>query len=116
MPDLVITEEELEDGVVLLEASGFLDAYTYVELEEKIHQLIDRECYRIIVQLDKLTYMSSAGAGVFIGANQMTKDAGGKLVILNPTENVYEVFKLLGLTQIFSFAKSLENAKKALKN
>lgn len=114
MPNLIIEEQEMEGGVVMVDVSGFLDAFTLVDLEEKINDIFDRDCNRIIVKLDNLTYISSAGAGAFIQTNQMANDSGGKLVILNPSQNVYEVFELLGLTKIFSFAKSLDKAKVAV--
>ena len=114
MPDLVIKEQVLDNGIILLNASGFLDAYTFVDLEEKVHEVYEKGLNKIIIQLDSLTYISSAGAGVFISTNQMAADAGGKMVILSPSQNVYEVFELLGLTQIFTFTNDLEQAKAAV--
>ncbi|RME84981.1 MAG: anti-sigma factor antagonist [Planctomycetota bacterium] len=111
MPDLHIEEQELEEGVVLLDASGFLDAFTVEDLREKFQELFDRGCNRIIVKLDNLTYISSAGAGAFIEANQLANDGGGKLVILNPSQNVYGVFDLLGLIKILNITKDLNKAK-----
>ena len=61
-------------------------------------------------------YISSAGAGVFIGALSCAADNGGSVVLLKPTPNVQEVFDLLGLSQLFTIVDSVEKAYEALKS
>lgn len=111
MSDLKIKSDNLEDGVVLLNTEGYLDAHTFEELEATIQGLFDKQVYRIIVDLEKLDYISSAGCGVFIGAIGVAQENDGNIVLLKPSANVREVFDLLGLTQIFPFADDLPGAK-----
>lgn len=111
MSDLKIKTDNLEDGVVLLNAEGYLDAHTFEEMEKMIQELFDKKHYRIIVDLEKLDYISSAGCGVFIGAIGVAQENNGNIVLLNPSANVREVFDLLGLTQIFPFATDLALAR-----
>ena len=101
MSGLTITKRELDDGIVLIKASGFLDAHTFEEMENYIEDLFRKQVFKIIVRLDELDYISSAGAGVFIGAIGTANANGGNIVLLNPSSNVKEVFDLLGLSQIF---------------
>ncbi len=110
MPDLKIQQQSLGDGVNFIEAEGFLDAHTFEEMENLINQLFREDCYKIIVKLEKLDYISSAGAGVFVGAISTSKDNGGDIVFLKPSPNVKEVFDLLGLSQIFQFAETQDEA------
>ena len=58
-------------------------------------------------------YISSAGAGVFIGALSEAQENGGDIVLLKPAPSVLEVFELLGLTQIFTIEEDEEEAKDA---
>jgi anti-sigma B factor antagonist len=111
MPELTIASESLADDIVLLRLGGFLDAHTFEELDEAINNLFEQGTYKIVADLSGLEYISSAGAGVFIGALAMAQENGGNIVISSPTENVHEVFDLLGLTQIFKIADSPEDAK-----
>ncbi|MFC1586829.1 STAS domain-containing protein [Planctomycetota bacterium] len=104
--------DKLEDGFVLVTIHGFLDAHTFEQMENTFNQLFDEEEYQIIVELSDVPYISSAGAGVFIGAVGTSQDADGNIVMLNPQANVKEVFDLLGLTQIFSFSSDIESARK----
>ncbi|MBI4575352.1 MAG: STAS domain-containing protein [Planctomycetes bacterium] len=106
MPDLNITCEPRGDGLTFLTAEGFLDAHTFEKMEKTINALFDEGKYKLVVGLEKLDYISSAGAGVFIGAIGVAQENNGNLVLLNPTPNVKEVFDLLGLTQIFPIVGS----------
>jgi stage II sporulation protein AA (anti-sigma F factor antagonist) len=100
MSDFKISQEKA-DGVALLRVEGFLDAHTFEQLEEAIRVVFDGGCFKLVVDLGRVDYISSAGAGVLIGARSESQENGGDIVLLNPTENVKEVFDLLGLTQIF---------------
>ena len=101
MSGLTIKKEKLEGGIVLIRASGFLDAHTFEEMEKVIEDLFRDRIFKIIVHLNGLDYISSAGAGVFIGALGTATSNGGNIVLLSPSSSVKEVFDLLGLSQIF---------------
>jgi anti-sigma B factor antagonist len=97
-----IEKEILPDkGVVLMHLAGFLDAHTFERLEEAISGLFAKGHYKLVVDLAGVEYISSAGAGVFIGTLSEAHEHNGNIVLMNPTPNVREVFDLLGLTQIF---------------
>ena len=81
----------------------------------KIQELFDTGRYRLMIELSGLDYISSAGAGVFIGAIGTAQEHQGNIILLNPSSNVKEVFDLLGLSQIFTFCESKEEAIQILK-
>lgn len=114
MPAFQIVKEKIQEGLVLLTVKGFLDAHTYEQLEKTIDELIDSGTIKIIVDLSSLDYISSAGAGVFIGAVAKAQENDGNLVLMRPSTNVREVFDLLGLSQIFTFKNTKEEAVRAL--
>jgi anti-sigma B factor antagonist len=101
MSGLRISKRELDNNIMLIKASGFLDAHTFEEMENEIENLFRQQVFRIVIRLDELDYISSAGAGVFIGAVGTATANGGNIVLLSPSPNVKEVFDLLGLSQIF---------------
>lgn len=114
MAPFSIHKEKLPGGEILIKVKGFLDAYTYENFERTIGELFEGGNYRLIVDLSELQYISSAGAGVFIGAIGQAQEHSGNIVILSPTDNVKEVFELLGLSQIFTFTQTREEALQAL--
>ena len=114
MPTFRIQKEKLQGGVVLLRVAGFLDAHTFEQLEKHFNDIFDLGTYRLVVDLSELGYISSAGAGVFIEAIGTAQENGGNIVLLKPGPNVKEVFDLLGLSQIFTFKDTREEALKSL--
>jgi len=111
VPDLKLSQETLPQGVCYIEAKGFLDAHTFEEMEQLINSVFRQNCFRLIVKLEELQYISSAGAGVFVGAIGRAKENGGDIVFLKPSPPVKEVFDLLGLSAIFQFASSRDEAQ-----
>ena len=102
LDDFKIEKEVILDtGVVIVHLKGYLDAHTFERLDDAISGLFEKGNYKIVVNLSDVEYISSAGAGVFIGALSEAHEHNGDIVLMHPTTNVREVFDLLGLTQIF---------------
>ena len=105
-----IKQESLESGVVVVYVQGHLDAHTFEHLEEAIATLFAGGRNKIVVSLSAVNYISSAGAGVFIWALSEAQEAGGNMVLLAPQPSVLEVFKLLGLDQVFNITQDRTQA------
>ena len=114
MPSFSIRLDTLDGSAVMLTVSGYLDAHTFEQLEEAIAGTFAKGHHRIIIDLEGVTYISSAGAGVFIWALGEAQDAGGNMVLLNPTPAVLEVIKLLGLDQMFTISRDSAAAQAQL--
>lgn len=114
MPELNIERSMAGEGVCVLSLSGFLDAHTFEQLDEEIGDLYEQGVFNVIADLSGIEYISSAGAGVFIGSLASAQESGGDIILVNPTPNVREVFDLLGLTQIFKIQPSTDEALAAL--
>jgi anti-anti-sigma factor len=110
MSELEISTQTLDNNVVMIRPSGYLDAHTFEQLENVIDDIFENQTYRLIVNLEAVNYISSAGAGVFIGAISQAHENSGNIIFLNPSTNVQDVFDLLGLSQIFSFASQVDEA------
>ena len=116
MSDFEIKTEMLDKGAALVNVRGYLDAHTFEQLDKALGGLFEEKIFKIVMKLDELDYISSAGAGVFIGVFGRAQENHGDLVILKPSPNVREVFDLLGLSQIFKIVDDLPSAVKALQS
>ncbi|MDQ7779646.1 MAG: STAS domain-containing protein [Planctomycetota bacterium] len=114
MPDFAIETQQIKPGIRFVAVRGFLDAHTYEELDKTISECFDQGVHKLVVDLSRLDYISSAGAGVFIGNIGTAQDNDGNIILLNPSQNVREIFDLLGLTQIFTFAQDVDSAVRLL--
>jgi len=110
MNGLKINVEETKGGVVCIDLVGYLDAHTYEKLEDTFQKHFREKHFRYVVDLSRLEYISSAGAGVFIGAASTCQDNQGNIVLVKPTPEVQEIFELLGFSQIFPVVKEREQA------
>lgn len=110
--ELRITSKLIDDGeAIIVKPIGYLDAHTFEYMERELKKIFQtQKIFKVVIDLGSLKYISSAGAGVFIGAIGTARDFGGDIVLLNPTLNVREVFDLLGLSTIFQIVESEEEA------
>lgn len=108
MVDLQIKTQELPNGVVAILVKGFLDAYTYTEMERVINNLFNRNIYRLIADLSRVNYISSVGVEVFSAALKTAQENKGDIIIIAPKPNV--IFRLLGLSKIFTITNSIGHA------
>lgn len=109
---LNIEVKQLLKGITHLKVVGVIDGNTYEKMEKQINTLFAASRYKLVVQMDQVTYISSAGAGVFMTAVGTAQDHGGNIVILKGTKEVKDVFELLGLDQILLYAETLEESAK----
>lgn len=110
MREFEINLESLSGNVTYVHITGWLDAHTFEYMEQAITNLFNEGKVRLAVDLADVEYISSAGAGVFIGTLSASHEKGGDIVLMNPTEPVKEVFDMLGLSQVFKFANTKDEA------
>lgn len=96
--------------LTILSLTGFLDAHTAPEFEKAIQQEFDAGHVRLIVDCGGLTYISSAGLGVFMSFIEDIRAANGDLKICNLTPKVAQVFEVLGFDSIFEMMPTLNDA------
>jgi anti-sigma B factor antagonist len=67
-----------EREVAIVEVTGDIDLTTVAELRERLFALAD-EGQPLIIDLDRVTFIDSAGLGVLIGAARRVEGHGGTL-------------------------------------
>ncbi len=65
MSDFKVHQRDGED-VSVIELKGYLDAHTAPDLENAFQKLLTEKRYNIVVNCRDLSYISSAGLGVFM--------------------------------------------------
>ena len=101
------------DGIYVLDLKGYLDAHTAPDLEKALQGLVDEKKFNILVNCKELTYISSAGLGVFMAYIEDVRKNGGDIKLSNMTPKVYNVFDLLGFPLLYDITKDeMEAVKK----
>jgi anti-sigma B factor antagonist len=96
--------------IALISIIGYVDTTTCQELAKVIQNLTTQKRYQIIADLGGVSYISSAGWGVFVGEIKYIRDQGGDLKIVQMNSEVFEVFEMLEFNRILNYYDSLEEA------
>lgn len=99
-----------QDNITILNLNGFLDAHTSVELEKCLEDIISDEKYRIVVNFDKLSYISSAGLGVFMAFIETARNNSGDIKLCAMSDKIYNIFDMLGFPILFEIYKEEKSA------
>ncbi len=96
--------------VKVLAFEGSLDTQTSPDALTQLTELIDGGDKKILVNFEKLLYISSAGLRILLAAAKQLKAADGELRICDLNEVVKEVFDISGFSTIFKIFESETDA------
>jgi anti-anti-sigma factor len=102
--------DQVQDASVL-SLTGYLDAHTVAEFDKRADEVISAGSTRLVLDMQDLNYISSAGIGALMSLSQRLRKDGGDLVLLQPTAKVHKILDLLGFTKIFHLSNSEEEAR-----
>ena len=72
-----------------------------VVLREKVGELIDGGHTKILLNLERVKYMDSAGIGELVACYKRAKEHEGIVKLLNPSGKVYDLLQLTKLEDVF---------------
>ena len=87
------TEENGSEVVVFVD--GKMDTNTSPQVTEELTKYVDSKD-KIILDLEKLSYVSSAGLRVFVMIDQQMKEKGGELNVRNVSRDIMDIFEMTG--------------------
>lgn len=108
---LEVAMKEKSPGVFVLMPSGSLDSATHMILEEKLDQALKNKPKTIILDLEKLKYISSIGLRIIFKTKKTVKQYGGVVALVNLQPQVKDVFKIINALPdepVFSSMKELD--------
>ena len=103
-------------NISVVDLKGYLDAHTAPELEKTFETLIGSKKFNIVVNCKELTYISSAGLGVFMAFIEDVRKNSGDIKLSNMTPKVYNVFDLLGFPLLYDITKDEMEAVQKFSN
>jgi anti-sigma B factor antagonist len=111
MSDFKVAQRESKD-VNVLDLKGYLDAHTAPKLEEAFQTLLTARRFNIVVNCKDLSYISSAGLGVFMAYIEDVRKNSGDIKLSNMSPKVFNVFDLLGFPLLYEIFKDENEAVK----
>lgn len=112
MPDIQVEVSYTgnNDEIAIISARGFIDTTTAPDLEKRLEEQLALNKYKIVVNLENIDYVSSAGWGVFVSEIREIRENNGDLVLVNMSSDVYDVYELMEFSSILKSFESLEDA------
>jgi anti-sigma B factor antagonist len=112
---LKVTVEDKGQGAYAIRPVGSIDANTFSILGLEVEEIMKKSPRMIIFDMANVNYVSSAGVGVVLLAEQDLKPNNGKVLMVNlqpQIRKVFDIVKALPDQQIF---KSIEEMDEYLK-
>jgi anti-sigma B factor antagonist len=103
-----------EAGHAVLSVTGNVDAGTEQRFRDALTSVLAHGVARIVVDLSRVAFMSSAGIGVLMGVRRVLADAGGSLALAAPHGEVAQVLSITGVAEVIPVAACVTDAVAAL--
>ncbi len=113
MPNPFAIQTAVEDGLSIITLEGFVDAHTAPQFENTVQSEIDAGRIKLIVNCEKLSYISSAGLGVFMSFVEELRERDGDIKICGLVPKVKHTFDILGFQDIFEMLEDQAAARQS---
>jgi anti-sigma B factor antagonist len=100
MSELTITKKQ-EGSTLTIFVGGRIDTATSPQLDTEAKASIEG-ISKLILDIGKVSYISSSGLRVLLSLHKAMDANGGKLIVSKPTEMVLEVFDVTGFADMLN--------------
>ncbi len=104
-----------ETKLISLEGQFIGDTETDA-LRDTLTKLAKDGNQKLIINLEKTTYMNSTALGVMISAHAGYAKRNGKFVLCNLGDSLLKIFEMTKLTQVFPVCDNIEKATHFVNN
>ena len=94
--------KKAEDSKVCFALEGRLDTVTSPDLEKELRESLDGVS-ELVIDFEKLEYISSAGLRVLL-STQKVMNRQGSMKVVNVNETIMEIFEVTGFSDILTIA------------
>lgn len=89
-------------GRTVVRAVGEVDVASGDRLRDALARAVTDGRKDLVVDLTGITFMDSTGLGILVGALKRVRLAGGTLELVISSERLLKVFRITGLTGLFT--------------
>ena len=102
--------QENNNGIEIFNVKGSLDSNTSTEFETLIYTALENGQRKLILNLENLDYISSAGIRVMLKTTKDLKRMEGNIVLCALQDYVKEVFEIAGFDGYLNIENNLKTA------
>lgn len=97
----------------VIDLDGEIDLFNTAELKQTLQQLVASGQFRIIINMERVSYIDSTGIGVFLSVLKPLREKAGDLKLAALSAAVQKVFQLTRLNGFFDVHTDIESAEKS---
>ena len=98
----------------IVHASGLLDEGSVPAFRDVLYNAMDRGYRDLIVEMSEVRGISSVGISAFLCAIRRFENERGRIALVGCSPSVADVFRIVGLDQLFLIYPDLDRARSAL--
>src|ERR1700748_3575814 len=99
-----------KDGIEVVDVEGEIDVYTAPRLRELLIDLVNKNNYQLVVNMEKVEFLDSTGLGVLVGGLKRVRAHDGSLDLVCTQERILKIFRITGLTKVFGIHETVDEA------
>jgi anti-sigma B factor antagonist len=101
-----------QDGVTVFQVNGEINISTSPELKKQFEKQPPK---KLVVDLEKVTYIDSSGLATLVEMLKKTKSQGGSLSLAGLSEKVRSLFEITKLDKLFLILPTQQEAVSRIK-
>lgn len=101
------------EDITVIEVEGNIDSRTAGEFEKKTVEATQKED-KLIIDLSKVEFLSSAGLRALLMLYRQVKARNGKIVLVGVSEEIQDVMENTGFINFFILADQMDDGVKEL--
>lgn len=101
----LVKDVRREGDATIVAARGEIDLRHSPDFHRALIGLCEERPRLLVIHLGEVTYMDSSGVGTLVEIFRRTREYGGRMVLVAPTERVQSVFEITKLDQFFTIAE-----------
>ena len=103
-------ETTLDNDIAILALAGNLDAQTADAAKTTIAAVIEAGSIKLVLALDGVTFMSSAGVRIILASLQSARQKGGDLRLAGGSSGIKRMLDFSGFTKIMKWFETTDAA------
>jgi anti-sigma B factor antagonist len=108
--EMLSIETDNRQSVSVMKVKGRVDSETAPELDDALTKLLQNNKNKIVLNLQDVNYMSSAGLRAMVKAYQRANKSGGDVRLAAVSEPIEVILRTVGMMQMFKMFSTSEEA------
>jgi anti-sigma B factor antagonist len=92
----------------ILDISGHIKGAEVSQFRATVQKALADGQLHLAANMKEVGFIDSSGVGMLITCHQDLKAAGGKLVLMNLSDDIYDLFEMTSIDRLFQIVEGME--------